>query len=79
MCVQVGEYGKLFWCALERHGILCLGLYRSITQRPSACNYNRYILTNPAPNTEVLPHDKVRHRQAAHDVSSEMFDVDGFI
>ena len=58
---QVGDYKTLFTKALNRYGILCLGLYRSISQRPSACNYNRYVLTNPpAESSEVRPHDKVR-------------------
>ncbi|KAI0223266.1 Calcium-activated potassium channel subunit alpha-1 [Lamellibrachia satsuma] len=54
------RYGRLFVQALNRYGILCLGLYRVMelsedSGRPS----RRYVMTHPPPSVNLLPSDKV--------------------
>ena len=58
-CFQNGCYGNLFVGALRRYGILCLGLYRQLDPRPSVGSYNRFIVTNPPPEYNLYPSDKV--------------------
>ena len=59
LILQCEEYGNLYMGALKNHGILCLGLYRNVDPRSSACNYNRFIITNPPANFVLVPSDKV--------------------
>ncbi|ELT97098.1 hypothetical protein CAPTEDRAFT_129755, partial [Capitella teleta] len=57
-----GCYGNLFVGALRHFGILCIGLYRQLDPRPSAGSYNRFIITNPPPEYNLYPSDKVKIR-----------------
>ena len=48
-------YGSLFVGALKSRGILCLGLYRVMENKPE----KRFVITNPARDFPLEPSDKV--------------------
>ena len=60
-CLQHNNrYGRLFVQALNRYGILCLGLYRVMElSEDSRRSSRRYVMTHPPPSVNLLPSDKV--------------------
>ncbi|XP_022118110.2 calcium-activated potassium channel slowpoke isoform X19 [Pieris rapae] len=57
---EAGKYGDLFVAALQKYGMLCIGLYR-FRDTSSSCDASskRYVITNPPDDFCLLPTDQV--------------------